>query len=141
MLLGEDTVSLDEERANLIAEIESRQFAAAKQKLLPGIAMIGVWMLVVALFGVFGALNGKFPGPYANYAVLMICTMIVAGVFGMLMLRRWGWALVLGAVVLASGAYLYNALQMHILPLYIMAGLHLFFFLYLIRPEVRERMR
>jgi hypothetical protein len=103
--------------------------------------MIGLWMLVLALFGVLGALNGKFPSPSANYTVLTICTMIAAGVFGMLTLRRWGWALVLGAALLASLAYLYMGLQMHIVPLFIMAALHFVFFLYLIRPEVRSRMR
>jgi hypothetical protein len=101
----------------------------------------GIWMMVLALFGVISALNGRFSGAGAEYVVLTICTMIVTGVLGMLMLRRWGWALVLGAALLATTVYLYNAVTMHIMPLYIMGALHLVFFLYLIRPEVRERMR
>jgi|GEM_PF-1208211 len=133
----------DQHRAELIAEIEhhKQKLASGRQRLLPGIALIGIWMLVLAIFGVFGALQGKFPGAGANYAVLAICTMIVVGVFGMLGLRRWGWALVLGAAALASAVYIYNAVQLHMVPLYVMAALHLFFFLYLVRPEVRERMR
>ncbi len=106
--------------------------------MLPGIAGICLWMLAVAVAGVFQAL-GK--GGNARYVVLPVCTMIVAGVFGLLRLKRWGWALVLAGTLLLSFGYGYMARREGMPGLWVMALLNLCFFLYLSRPEVRERMR
>jgi len=67
--------------------------------------------------------------------------MIVAGVFGLLRLRRWGWAIVLAGTLLLSFGYGYMARTMGHPGLWVMSLLNLCFFLYLSRPEVRERMR
>jgi hypothetical protein len=130
-----------DERATLIAEIESRKAALAKPRLLPGIALLGVCVIVLGLFNAFAAINGQFPGPTLNYGVLIISGMVIAGAFGMLALRRWGWALVLGAVLLIAILQLLKGVQAHEYPRFIISVLFFVFFLYLIRPEVRERMR
>jgi hypothetical protein len=110
-------------------------------QLLPGMAAICMFMLVVAIVGVVGVLNGQFPGVGARYAVLPVCTLIVIGVFGLLRLRRWGWALVTGGTLMLSLGYLYRSHAIHSPGYLVMAGLALCFFLYLVRTEVRERLR
>ncbi len=114
--------------------------ASVKGQMLPGIAAICMWMLVVALMGVFSVLNGTFAGAQSRYTVLPVCTMLVVGVFGLLRLRRWGWALVMAGTLLLSLGYMYLARTAHHPALYVMAGLNLCFFLYLARQETRERL-
>jgi hypothetical protein len=115
--------------------------AAAKGQLLPGVAAIALYMLFMAFINAFGALRGMFRTPAANYSVLAVCTLLVLGVFGLLRMRRWGWALVLGGTIfLAAGDLLFFHLTRQ--PFFaIRALLDLVFFLYLIRNQVRERTR
>ena len=114
--------------------------AGEETGMLPGVAGICMWMLVVATVGVFGALRGVYTG-HSRYVVLPVCTMIVVGVFGLLRLRRWGWAVVLAGTLLLSFGYGYIARTQGTPALWVMSLLNLCFFLYLVRPEVRERMR
>ena len=107
-----------------------------KGRMLPGIAAICLYMLVVALVGVFGALRGAFPAMVA----LPVCSMIVVGVFGLLRLRRWGWALVTAGALLLSAMYGWMARSLGQPRLWVMAGLDLCLFLYLVRQETRERL-
>ena len=104
--------------------------------MLPGIAGICMYMLVVALIGVFGSMRGVF----SPMVVLPVCTLIVVGVFGLLRLRRWGWALVTAGSLLLSMMYGWMAHHMPAPRLWVMAGLDFCLFLYLIRQEVRERL-
>ncbi len=117
-------------------ETGQRNEAARTGQMLPGIAGICMYMLVVALAGVFGV----FRGPYPAWVVLPICTLIVLGVFGLLRLRRWGWALTTAGALLLSVLYAYLARSTGQPRLYVMAGLDLLLFLYLVRTEVRERL-
>ena len=112
----------------------------AKTGLLPGIAGIAMFMLALTLINVFGALQGAFGPGSARYAILALCTLLTAGIFGLLRLRRWGWALVLaGCLLLSLGDALFYS-RTHA-GFFMVRGLFgLLFFLYLVRPEVRERM-
>jgi len=116
---------------------EQQQRPNARKQLLPGIAGICLYMLVVAVTGVFGALRGVFPAAVA----LPVCTLIVVGVFGLLRLRRWGWALVTAGSLLLSFMYGWTARHLAVPRMWVMAALDLCLFLYLIRAEVRERLR
>jgi hypothetical protein len=120
--------------------VESEELAAVKGRLLPGIAGICLYLLVVSLIGVINVLNGTFAGVQARYTVLPVCTMLVVGVFGLLRLRRWGWALVVAGTLLLCLGYIYMARSVGQPGLYVMAGLDLCMFLYLVRTEVRERL-
>lgn len=111
----------------------------AQSEMLPGMAMIAIYMLVVAMFGGFGAITGHYPG--GKYVILPICSLIVLGVFGFLRMRRWGWALVTGGCLVMSLQYIYLSHANHNAALLVMAGLDLCFFLYLSRTTVRERLR
>lgn len=113
----------------------------AKGMMLPGVAAISLYMLFMAGINAFGALRGMFRTPAADYGVLAVCTLLALGVFGLLKMKRWGWALVLGgAIFLALGDVFYFKLT-HAPFFAIRAALEMIFFLYLVRPEVRERTR
>jgi len=113
------------------------QRTAARAQLLPGVAGICLYMMVVAITGVFGALRGVYP----TMVALPICTFIVIGVFGLLRMRRWGWALVAAGSLLLSFMYGWMGHRMAIQRMYVMSALDLCMFLYLVRAEVRERLR
>ncbi len=115
--------------------------AGESQGMLPGMAMIGMYLLLMALLNVFAAMRNTFGTGTAKYAILGICTMMVVGVFGMLRLRRWGWAIATAGCVLMAVGYFYGFHTAH-RPPYLVQGLFaLLFFLYLSRTEVRERLR
>jgi len=57
------------------------------------------------------------------------------------MLFRWAWALALAAVFLLAGYNLWFFSTQHQLPALVQGLLNLVFFLYLVRTEVRERLR
>jgi hypothetical protein len=128
-------------RLGLSDENEIKKLEARAHGMLPGVAGICLFMMTVALVGVVGVLNGQFVGAGARYGVLPICSMIVIGVFGLLRMRRWGWALVLAGTLLLSLGYVYMSRAAHDARLLVMSGLTLCFFLYLVRTEVRERLR
>ena len=75
---------------------EVRKLEARAHGMLPGVAGISLFMFVLTTVNAFAALNGKFGAGGGKYGVLALCTLLAAGVFGLLRLRRWGWALVLG---------------------------------------------
>ena len=116
--------------------------AAGETKgMLPGMALIGMYLLVLAMLNAFAAIHGTFGLGPARYSVLGVCTLLVVGIFGMLRLRRWGWSLVTVGCLLMAAGYFYGFHRFHAAP-YIINGLFdSVFFLYLSRTEVRERLR
>ncbi|MDE3105399.1 MAG: hypothetical protein KGK08_09520 [Acidobacteriota bacterium] len=109
--------------------------------MLPGVAAICMFLLFLTMVNVYGAVSGGFGNGVARYGVLMLCTMLAAGIFGLLRLYRWGWALVLGGSVLLSVGDMYFFTRTHV-AFFIVRGLfEMVFFLYLVRAEVRERLR
>jgi hypothetical protein len=115
--------------------------AGESKGMLPGMALIGIYLLVLAMLNAFAAARGSFGSGGAKYSILAICTLLVVGVFGLLRLLRWGWAIVSAGCVLMAAGYFYGFHRTHIAP-YIIQGLFaLVFFLYLSRTEVRERLR
>jgi hypothetical protein len=57
------------------------------------------------------------------------------------LLLRWAWALALGAVFLLSGYNLWIFSTQHQGPALVQGLLNLVFFLYMVRTEVREKLR
>ena len=113
---------------------------AAKGKMLPGVAGVALFLLVLTLLNVFAAVRGAFGSSSIKYGVLALCTILVIGLFGLLKMRRWGHAIVLAGCLLLSASYFYVFTRIH-QPATIVQGMFmLLFFLYLVRPEVRERM-
>lgn len=115
--------------------------AGEAQGMLPGMAVIGMYLLIFSMLNAFAAMKGLFGAGAVKYSILGVCTLMLVGVFGLLRLRRWGWAIVTAGCVLMATGYFYGFHSAH-RPPYIVQGLFaLVFFLYLIRTEVRERLR
>ena len=127
---------MNDENAREVAKLQARA-----GQMLPGIAAICMFMLFLTILNVYGALTNRFGAGTAKYGVLGLCTLMAAGVFGLLRLYRWGWALVLAGCVLLAGGDFYFFHRSHV-GFFLVRGLFaLLFFLYLSRTEVRERLR
>ncbi len=125
-----------------MAEVpEAQEGAAVKGVLLPGVAGIAMFLLLLALLNTFAALKGIYGAGGGRYGVLAVCTLLVAGVFGLLKMRRWGWAIATAGALLLAAGYLFVFSRTHSAPMLVEALFGIVFFLYLIRTEVRERLR
>jgi hypothetical protein len=109
--------------------------------MLPGVAGICLFMLVLITINAIAALQGKFGVGNGKYGVLALCTLLAAGIFGLLRLRRWGWALVLGGCLTLFLGNLFVFEKTHAGPFLLQGLFALVFFLYLVRTEVRDRLR
>ena len=112
-----------------------------KGKMLPGLAGIAIFLLLLTAINVFAALSGRFGAGAVKYGVLALCTLLVAGLLGLLRMTKWGYSIVLAGCLLLSASYFYVFSRVHQLPALIQGFFMLLFFLYLVRPEVRDRMR
>ena len=108
----------------------------AKGGLLPGIATIGIWMFVLALIGLVSVTMHKEPLVY-----LVFCAAFAAAGQGLLRLRRWGWAMTLAAAFLSATYGMWMMVKLHQPTELALVAVNLIFFLYLVRPEVRSRLR
>lgn len=108
----------------------------AQSQLLPGMAVIALWMLAQCGLGLIGVIMHRLP-----VGAMVICLMFAVAANGLLKLKRWGWALTLGAAFLSMSYGVYMLFRFHQTPLIVMVAVNLVFFLYLIRPEVLERVK
>jgi hypothetical protein len=104
---------------------------------LPGLAAISLYLLALAGVIVFGVVNGAHYPPL--YLFFSAAFFTASG--GLLMLFRWAWALALAAVLLLAVYNLWIFSSVHQGAGLVQGLLNLVFFLYLVRPEVRERLR
>jgi hypothetical protein len=104
---------------------------------LPGLAAIALYMFILAGVIVVGVVSGRHYPPL----FLIFSALFFAASGGLLMLFRWAWAMTLAAVLLLAGYHLWIAINLHQPPSIIQALLNFVFFLYLVRPQVRERLR
>jgi hypothetical protein len=93
-------------------------------------------MLAQCGLGLMGVITRRLPWP-----ALIVCAMFAAAANGLLKLKRWGWALTLGAAFLSMGYGAFMMIRFHQAALIVMVAVNLVFFLYLIRPEVLERLK
>ena len=112
-----------------------------KGQMLPGIAGVCLFMIFTTMVNVFEALHDAFGTGRKKYAVLTLCSLLAIGIFGLLRLRKWGWALVTAACLLLAAQYFYSFSEVHIGFLLVQGLFVLVFFLYLVRQETRERLR
>jgi hypothetical protein len=104
---------------------------------LPGLAAIGLYLLVLAGVIILGVVAGRHYPPI----FLVFAATFIAASAGLVLLLRWAWALALGAVFLLSGYNLWIFSTQHQGPALVQGLLNLVFFLYLVRTEVREKLR
>jgi hypothetical protein len=113
---------------------------SAGPRMLPGMAMIAIFMLFISLANAINVIAHRTAfRTSALYAILVVATMIVIGVFGFLRLRRWGWALLLGGCFFYSLGNVTLFFQTHAPGYLLPAAFALVFFLYLVRTEIRDR--
>ena len=105
-------------------------------ELLPGMAIVAVWMLLVCCIGLFGVVAKHFPG-----VVTVFCALLAAGAQGLIKRRRWGWAIALASAFLSVCYGVWAGLRFHQPPAMVLVMVNLVLFLYLVRPEVIERVR
>jgi uncharacterized membrane protein (UPF0136 family) len=104
--------------------------------LLPGMAVICMWMLALCGLGLVGVMTHNLPP-----VVMIICVFFAVAANGLLRLRRWGWALTLAAAFLSVCYGTFMLVRFHQVPMIVMVVVNLIFFLYLIRPEVLQRVK
>ena len=112
--------------------------SAPKRQLLPlpGLAAISLYLLLLAVVIVVGVVGGHYPAVF-----LLLPVFLFAACGGLLMLFRWAWAMALGAVLMLGGYNVWIFSRMHMFPALIQGLLNLVFFFYLVRTEVREKLR
>ena len=103
---------------------------------LPGMAGIALYMLAISAVIAFGVIGHHIPPVFLVVSLLTACAS-----FGLLRLQRWGWALSLAATFLLMIYQFYLLFRLHEAPRGIMGALNLVLFLYLVRPEVIERLK
>jgi hypothetical protein len=104
---------------------------------LPGLAAISLYLLVLAGVIILGVVDGR----HYPLLFLVFAAGFIAASAGLLMLLRWAWALALAGVFLLVVYNLWFFASMHQGAALVQGLLNLVFFLYLVRPEVRERLR
>jgi hypothetical protein len=104
--------------------------------LLPGVAAISLYLLVLAGVIILGVAGGRHYPPL----FLVLAAAFMAASAGLLMLLRWAWALALAAVFLLACYNLWIFSAEHNPAALIQGLLNLVFFLYLVRGEVREKL-
>jgi hypothetical protein len=104
---------------------------------LPGLAAIALYLLVLAGVIILGVVGGRhYPALFLIFAAAFI-----AASAGLIMLLRWAWALALATVLLLACYNLWIFSTVHQPPAIVQGLLNLVFFLYMIRTDVRERLR
>lgn len=116
---------------NLVAGIEKRELLP-----LPGLAAISLYLLVLGGVIILGAAGGHYPPIF-----LLLAAAFLASSAGLFLLLRWAWAMALSAAVLLACYYFWIFTVQHMGPAIIQGLLNLVFFLYLIRPDVRSKLR
>jgi hypothetical protein len=111
--------------------------AAGFQFPLPGLTAIALYLLVLSGVIILGVVSGRhYPAVFLVFSALFM-----ASSAGLLMLFRWAWSLALAAVLLLAGYNLWIFSSEHQPAGLVQGLLNAVFFLYLIRTEVRERLR
>jgi hypothetical protein len=112
---------------------ESRRSALLK---LPGLIAISLYMLLLAGVTVVSVVAQR-----EGFIYLVFSVFFIAGALGLPLLLRWAWALTLAAVAILSGSFLWGFSLQHSYSSLVQGLLNLLFFLYLVRTDVREKLK
>lgn len=127
----------EEPQNELTAKVPlDRTAQGARVMPLPAMIAIALYMLVLAAVVSFDVVGGHMPR-----LMLILPPFFVAASFGLLRMFRWAWALTLAAVLMLMTYFLWMFFEMQQAPGAVMGGLNLIFFLYLVRADVRSRLR
>jgi glycerol-3-phosphate acyltransferase PlsY len=120
-------------------EKDQNRAAAPRRSLLPlpGLAAISLYLLLLSAVIILRVVVGHIYSPL----FLIIAAGFIAAAAGLLMLFRWAWAMALGAIFLIVVYDLWIFSALHDSSVLVQGLLNLVFFLYLIRSEVRKKLR
>jgi len=119
---------------------EQAERVVQKGQMLPGIAGICMFLIFFTMINVYAGLQGLYGGGPTRYAILALCTLLATGIFGLLRLKKWGWAIVCAGCLLLSAGDFFLFTKLH-QTFFLVRGIFvLVFFLYLVRPETRARL-
>jgi hypothetical protein len=104
---------------------------------LPGLAAISLYLLLLSGVIVVGVVSGRY---YPAFFLVFAAGFITAAA-GLLLLLRWAWAMALAAVFLLVVYDLWIFSVQREPPALVQGLLNLVFFLYLIRTDVRTKLR
>ncbi|MGB6722606.1 MAG: hypothetical protein WBE72_17545, partial [Terracidiphilus sp.] len=96
-----------------------------------------LYLLLLAGTIILGVVAGGHYPPI----FLVFSALFMAASAGLLMLFRWAWALALAAVLLLAAYNLWIFSAQHQPSTLVQGLLNLVFFLYLVRPELREKLK
>ena len=116
---------------------QEKRRATQRELPLPGVAAICLYLLLISGVIVMGVVGGGHYPPL----FLLLAALFMAASGGLVVSFRWAWALALSAVFLLTAYNGWVLATQHQLPAAVQAILNLIFFLYLVRPEVRARLR
>lgn len=102
----------------------------------PGLVAISAYMCLLAAVSAYGVVTGVVAPFYLAGSIFLII-----GAVGLILFRRWGWALTQAAIVLISGFFFWSYAARHSGASLGQGLLNLVFFLYLTRGDLREKMR
>ena len=108
-----------------------------RRGLLTGLAAISLYLILLSGVIILGVVSGgHYPRVYLVFAAIFM-----AASAGLILLFRWAWALALGAVFLLAVYNLWIFAIEQQTPGLVQGLLNMVFFLYLVRTEVRLRLR
>jgi hypothetical protein len=103
---------------------------------LPGLMAISLYMLLLAGVTIVSVVAQR-----TGFIYLVFSVFFIAGALGLLLLLRWAWALTLAGVAILSGSFLWGFSRQHTYSSLVQGLLNLLFFLYLVRTDVREKLK
>jgi glycerol-3-phosphate acyltransferase PlsY len=104
---------------------------------LPGLAAISLYLLLLSGVIVVGVVSGHYYPPF----FLVFAAGFITAAAGLLLLLRWAWAMALAAVFLLVVYDLWIFSIQREPPALVQGLLNLVFFLYLVRTDVRNKLR
>lgn len=117
-------------------EIPTEGQAEDRKRPQPGVAAIGLYMFLLCVLWLLAISRHQLP-----LVALVMCAAFAAAGQGLLRQKRWGWAMTLAAIFLSGIHAAWMVAEYHDLVMLAAAAFDMILFLYLIRPEVRERMK
>jgi uncharacterized membrane protein (DUF2068 family) len=108
----------------------------ARLRQFPGLVAISLYMILLAGVFCFNVVAGHMEAIY-----LVFSCFFVASSFGLLFMLRWAWALALAAVAMLAASFFWAFSTQGSDSSLVQGLLNLVFFLYLVRSELREKMR
>ncbi len=103
---------------------------------LPGLAAISLYLLALAGVIILGVAGRQYPPLFLIFAAGFMTASA-----GLMLLLRWAWAMALAAVFLLAVYNLWIFASQHQGPALVQGLLNLIFFFYLVRTEVRVKLR